>query len=253
MSSMVDHLVAEVLALDVKLLACQARLAVSTDSEALHDLRTTVRRLRSVLRPLRENPSAAELEDAAKAVGQLTTPLRDMQVLAGFLEEQGLNEAAFTRNRYLESACPKVASSPELTRLLKLIDRFPELLRLQQRQGMLRGLRKTIEKRMDKQWHKLRVAIAEPGLDRHDLRLLIKRVRYAAEAYPLLSHQPKNMQARLKSAQGELGDWHDHLQWLAQAAEQPDLAPCVPGWQIGIVRAERKAEASLKRLAKACF
>ncbi|WP_236474968.1 CHAD domain-containing protein, partial [Pseudomonas syringae] len=121
---MVDHLVAEVLALDVKLLACQARLAVSTDSEALHDLRTTVRRLRSVLRPLRENPSAAELEEAARAVGQLTTPLRDMQVLAGFLEEQGLNEAAFTRNRYLESACPKVASSPELTRLLKLIDRF---------------------------------------------------------------------------------------------------------------------------------
>ncbi len=107
MSSMVDHLVAEVLALDVKLLACQARLAVSTDSEALHDLRTTVRRLRSVLRPLRENPSAAELEDAAKAVGQLTTPLRDMQVLAGFLEEQGLNEAAFTRNRYPGKRLPK--------------------------------------------------------------------------------------------------------------------------------------------------
>lgn len=61
------------------------------------------------------------------------------------------------------------------------------------------------------------------------------------------------MQARLKAAQGELGDWHDHLQWLAQAAEQPDLAPCIAGWQIGIVRAERKAEASLKRLAKACF
>ncbi|ATV17561.1 metal-chelation protein CHAD [Pseudomonas avellanae] len=253
MSSMVNHLVAEVLALDVKLLACQARLAVSTDSEALHDLRTTVRRLRSVLRPLRDIAAAAELEEAAKAVGQLTTPLRDMQVLAAFLEEQGLNEAAFKRDQYLGNACPKVATSAELAGLLMLIDRLPETLRVQQRQGLLRGLRKTIEKRMDKQWKKLRVAIAEAGHDRHDLRLLIKRVRYAAEAYPELSHQPKSMQARLKSAQGELGDWHDHLQWLAQAEEQADLAPCVPGWQLGIVQAERKAEASLKRLAKACF
>lgn len=253
MSSMVNHLVAEILALDVKLLACQARLAVSTDSEALHDLRTTVRRLRSVLRPLREIPAAAALEEAAKAVGQLTTPLRDMQVLASFLEEQGLNEAAFKRSQHLADACPKVATSGELSRLLNLIDGFPASLRLQQRQGQLRGLRKTVEKRMDKQWRKLRVAIAEPDHDRHDLRLLIKRVRYAAEAYSELSHQPKNMQARLKSAQSELGDWHDHLQWLAQAGEQPDLAPCIPGWQIGIVLAERKAEASLKRLAKACF
>ncbi|MCF5470338.1 CHAD domain-containing protein [Pseudomonas syringae] len=258
MSSMVDHLVAEVLSLDIKLLACQARLAASTDSEALHDLRTTVRRLRSVLRPLREISGATQLEDAAKAVGQLTTPLRDMQVLAALLEKNSvqdprLHEAALKRNEHLSRACPNVATSPELNRLLTLIDQFPTMLRVQQRQGMLRGLRKTIEKRMDKQWRKLRVAIAEPGHDRHDLRLLIKRVRYAAEAYPELSHQPKNMQARLKSAQGELGDWHDHLQWLAQAETQADLAPCIPAWQVGIVRAERKAEASLKRLAKACF
>ncbi|MCD5997138.1 CHAD domain-containing protein [Pseudomonas sp. CDFA 602] len=250
---MVDHLVANVLALDVKLLACQARLAVSTDSEALHDLRTTVRRLRSLLRPMRDISGVTQLEDAAKAVGQLTTPLRDMQVLAAFLDKQGLHEPARTRNEHLSHACPRVAKSGEMTRLMTLIDQLPTLLRLQQRQGLLRGLRKTIENRMDKQWRKLRVAIAEPDHDRHDLRLLIKRVRYAAEAYPELSHQPKNMQARLKSAQSELGDWHDHLQWLAQAGEQADLAPCIPGWQIGIVRAERKAEASLKRLAKACF
>ena len=181
-----------------------------------------------------------------------------MQVLAALLEknsaqDERLREAALKRNEHLSRACPNVATSPELNRLLTLLDQFPTMLRVQQRQGMLRGLRKTIEKRMDKQWHKLRVAIAEPGHDRHDLRLLIKRVRYAAEAYPELSHQPKNMQARLKSAQGELGDWHDHLQWLAQAETQADLAPCIPAWQVGIVRAERKAEASLKRLAKACF
>lgn len=253
MSSMVDHLIAELLALDVRLMGCQARLAVSTDSEALHDLRTTVRRLRSVMRPLRELPGAEALEQAAKAVGQLTTPLRDMQVLAAFLDEQGLHEAAGRRNEHLAQACPNVATSAELRRLMTLLDQFPAMLRVQERQGLLRGLRKAIEKRMDKQWRKLRQAMAEPGHDRHELRLLIKRVRYAAEAYPELSHQPKNMQRSLKAAQGELGNWHDHLQWLAKAGEQADLAPCISGWQIGIVRAERKAEQALKRLAKVCF
>lgn len=253
MSSMVDHLVAELLALDVRLMGCQARLAVSTDSEALHDLRTTVRRLRSVLRPLRSYSGAEPLEQAAKAVGQLTTPLRDMQVLAQFLKEQGLNDAARRRNEHLAQACPKVASSPELMRLLTLLDQFPAMLRVQERQRLLRGLRKTIEKRMDKQWKKLRQAMSEPGHDRHELRLLIKRVRYAAEAYPELSHQPKNMQRSLKAAQAELGHWHDHLQWLAKAGEHADLAPCIAGWQMGIVRAERKSEQALKALGKVCF
>lgn len=253
MSSMVNHLIAELLALDIKLLGCQARLAVSTDSEALHDLRTTVRRLRSVLRPLRELPGAEPLEQAAKAVGQLTTPLRDMQVLAAFLDKQGLHEAASRRNEHLAQACPKIATSTELARLLTALDQFPAMLRMQQRQGMLRGLRKTIEKRMDKQWRKLRKAMSEPGHDRHELRLLIKRVRYAAEAYPELSHQPANMQRSLKNAQGELGTWHDHLQWLAQAGQQSDLAPCIAGWQIGILRAERKSEKALTQLGKVCF
>lgn len=253
MSSMVDHLVAELLALDVRLMGCQARLAVSTDSEALHDLRTTVRRLRSVMRPLRELPGAEPLEQAAKAVGQLTTPLRDMQVLAAFLEEQGLHDAAGRRNEQLAQACPNVATSAQLRQLMTLLDQFPAMLRVQERQGLLRGLRKAIEKRMDKQWRQLREAMSEPGHDRHELRLLIKRVRYAAEAYPELSHQPKNMQRSLKAAQGELGNWHDHLQWLAKAGEQADLAPCISGWQIGIVRAERKSEQALKRLAKVCF
>lgn len=253
MSSMVDHLVAELLALDIKLLGCQARLAVSTDSEALHDLRTTVRRLRSVLRPLREFSGAEVLEQAARSVGQLTTPLRDMQVLAAFLDKQGLHDAADARNEHLAQACPKIATSAELNRLLTLLDQFPAMLRVQERQKLLQGLRKTIEKRMDKQWRKLRKAMSEPGHDRHELRLLIKRVRYAAEAYPELSHQPKNMQRSLKAAQGELGNWHDHLQWLAQAGQQADLAPCIAGWQIGIVRAERKADQALKDLGKVCF
>ncbi|MCD5991940.1 CHAD domain-containing protein [Pseudomonas sp. CDFA 553] len=253
MSSMVDHLVAQVLGLHVKLLACQARLAASTDPEALHDLRTTVRRLRSLLRPLRGVSGVEQLEAAAKAVGELTTPLRDMEVLAAHLAEQGLADAASVRINKVSKAYGQVATSAELARLFSTLDQFPGFLRVQQRQQLLRGLRKTIEKGMDKQWKKLREAIADPAHDRHRLRLLIKRVRYAADAYPELSHQPKKMQSRLKAAQGALGDWHDHLQWLAQAGQERDLAPCIAAWQTGIVRAEKKADVALLRLSKTCF
>lgn len=253
MSSMVDHLVAQVLGLHIKLLACQARLAASTDPEALHDLRTTVRRLRSLLRPLRGVSGVEQLEASAKAVGELTTPLRDMEVLAAHLAEQGLTEAATVRIAKVSKAYGQVATSVELSRLFSTLDQFPGFLRVQQRQQLLRGLRKTIEKGMDKQWKKLREAIADPAHDRHRLRLLIKRVRYAADAYPELSHQPKKMQSRLKAAQGALGDWHDHLQWLAQAGQERDLAPCIAAWQTGIVRAEKKADVALQRLSKTCF
>jgi CHAD domain-containing protein len=253
MSAMVDHLIAEIFSLNVKLMSCHARLVESTDSEALHDLRTTVRRLRSVLRPLRGLPGLEQVEEAAKSVGDLTTPLRDMQVLASFLQDQGHEAAALKRSRYLERACPDVATSRELNRLLGVLDQLPAFLRTQQRNGLLRQLRKRIEKRMDKQWKKLKDAMADPAHDRHRLRLLIKRVRYAAEAYPELSHQPEGMQQRLKAAQGALGDWHDHLQWLAQAGQQADLAPCIAGWQLGILRAEAKSDKSLLRLGEACF
>ncbi|WP_426142786.1 CHAD domain-containing protein [Pseudomonas sp. DWP3-1-2] len=253
MSSMVNHLVAEILTLDIKLLASHARLSAATDSEALHDLRTTVRRLRSLLRPLRGLSGVEQLEEAAKAVGQLTTPLRDMEVLAAYLTEHGMTEAARWRTEEVSRAYGQVAQSAELNRLFGMLDQFPGFIRVQQRQHLLRGLRQSIEKTMDKQWKKLSKAMADPAHDRHQLRLLIKRVRYAAEAYPQLSHQSARTQARLKAAQGALGDWHDHLQWLTQAGQQQDLAPCIAGWHLGIVRAEKKADEALKRLGKACF
>lgn len=90
MSALVNQLVAQVIGLEVGLLSCQARLAALTDGEALHDLRTTVRRLRSLLRPLRGLPGVEQLESAARTVGQLTTPLRDREVLAAYLHSTGI-------------------------------------------------------------------------------------------------------------------------------------------------------------------
>ena len=246
---MIDRLVARILGLEVRLLACQARLNAHTDSEALHDLRTTVRRLRSLLRPLRGLPGVEQLETAASAVGALTTPLRDREVLAAYLEQHGKIEAA--RRRQVQMAA--VAGSPELAQLLMVLDAFPRFIRAAQRQDLLKGLRKRIEKRLDKQWKKLGEALDDPAHDRHRLRLLIKRVRYAIEAYPELDRLPEAAMPRLKSAQGALGDWHDCWQWLARAKQESDLQSCVPVWLSTMEKAEAKSDKVLDKLVASCF
>lgn len=60
-----------------------------SDVEALHDLRVSLRRMRSLLRPLRGLPWIDPLEKAAAAMGQLSTPLRDDEVLLQELESLG--------------------------------------------------------------------------------------------------------------------------------------------------------------------
>jgi len=250
---MINRLVAHVLGLEVRLLACQARLSARTDPEALHDLRTTVRRLRSLLRPLRGLPGVEQLEAAASRVGDLTTPLRDREVLAAYLLEHDQPQAAHRRMAQMAEAYPAVATSPEVAQLLMILDAFPRFLRASQRQGLVKGLRRHIEKRLAKQWKKLDKALHDPAHDRHRLRLLIKRVRYGIEAYPELDRLPKAAMPRLKSAQGALGNWHDCLQWLAMAEQETDLQPCVAAWKTAMAKAEGRADQVLDKLSADCF
>ncbi|KJH77384.1 MULTISPECIES: CHAD domain-containing protein [unclassified Pseudomonas] len=253
MSGLVDRLVAHVMGLEVGLMASQARLEARTDPEALHDLRTTVRRLRSLLRPLRGLPGVAQLEAAASRVGDLTTPLRDREVLAAYLLEHDQPDAAHRRMAQMAEAYPAVAASTELAQLLQILDAFPRFLRASQRQGLLKGLRPNIEKRLAKQWKKLDTALHDPAHDRHRLRLLIKRVRYGIEAYPELDRLPKAAMPRLKAAQAALGDWHDCWQWLARAEHEADLQPCVSTWQTTMAKAESRADRVLDKLSADCF
>lgn len=251
MSAMLDHVVARIIALQVRLLACQQRLAADTDSEALHDLRTTLRRLRSLLRPLRDLPGVEQLEAAAKALGTLTTPLRDREVLAGQLLARGQETAAQRRLAGRARTFSGVADSAQLKRVLAIIDVFGQFLRAADREGQLRGLRKLVDKRLNKQWSKLESALEDPAHDRHRLRLLIKRVRYGDEAYPQLNHAGKSLNGLLKRAQDDLGDWHDRLQWLLQAEQQADLAACAEAWTHELAGSEKTADKTLDRLQAA--
>lgn len=251
MSAMLDHVVAQVLALQVRLLACRERLAADTDSEALHDLRIGVRRLRSLLRPLRGLPGVEQLEAAAKALGTLTTPLRDREVLAGELIARGLLEPGQRRLQGRAATFAGVAKSLQLGRVLGILDAFPLFLRAAGREGLAKSLGKRVDKRLVKQWRKLDEALQDPAHDRHRLRLLIKRVRYGDQAYPQLDHAGSKLQGLLKKAQGDLGSWHDRLQWLLQAGEHADLAPCKADWEQELHEAERKSDATLQALQAA--
>jgi CHAD domain-containing protein len=251
MPSMIDHVVSRVLTLQVGMLACRERLAADTDSEALHDLRTTLRRLRSLLRPLRGLPGVEQLEEAAGALGTLTTPLRDREVLAAQLVGRGHVQAGERRQEGRARTFASVASSAQLTRVLAILDAFPLFLRAADREGLTQGMRRRIDKRLEKQWRKLARALDDPAHDRHRLRLLIKRVRYGDEAYPQLEHAGKRLQRLLKKAQGDLGDWHDRVQWLLQVHEHSDLAGCKVAWEHELHAAEGRSDLTLEALQKA--
>ncbi|OHC29774.1 MAG: hypothetical protein A2Y50_08935 [Pseudomonadales bacterium RIFCSPLOWO2_12_59_9] len=103
---------------------------------------------------------------------------------------------------------------------------------------------------MAKNRKRLQRALYEPGTDRHRLRLLIKRLRYGAQAYPRFKLLSKPQLTALIAAQSALGGWHDHLQWLACAQQQSDLQPLVSTWQAGLAQAEQLSEQKLRKLQR---
>lgn len=245
MDRFVDQSISRILALHVHLYACQARLANLTDGEALHDMRIALRRLRSLLRPLRGLAPVDTLEQAAAVLGRLSGPLRDREVLLAQLRKQGQQALLASGEQALRDGHVALARSAELATLLELLDAWPQQWRQAAAQGHLRGMDKLIRRRLRRQQQRLAQALRDPAHDRHRLRLLIKRVRYADEAYPLHSGLDDDIQARLKRAQGSLGDWHDHLQWLAQVQLDQALQVCEPAWQNALGIAEEAADQAL--------
>ena len=133
--SIVDAVVAHVLQIEISLYHTCARLEGRTDTEALHDLRINVRRLRSLLKPLRGRDGVDVLDQAAAAVGQLTTPVRDLEVLADELRKRGLSGPASTREAMLVSHYAEILQSTELRELFARLDAWPEVGRAAEREG----------------------------------------------------------------------------------------------------------------------
>jgi CHAD domain-containing protein len=248
MAALIEDLPAQVLRLQVRLYACCARLESGTDSEALHDLRIALRTLRSLLKPIAALAGCAALQQRAAELGRLSGPLRDLEVLLAELRRHGSQSQLLTRQAQLQQGYSVLLASRQLQALFAAFDDFPARWYQAAADGELHGLGKRIGKRLAKQQRRLLAALADPEHDQHQLRLLIKRVRYGAEAYPRLAGLSRDHHARLRRAQSALGDWHDHLQWLARAEAEADLAPCVTAWQLGLHAAEQKADLAVLAL-----
>ncbi|MDO9322836.1 MAG: CHAD domain-containing protein [Pseudomonas sp.] len=249
MRGFVDSLVAQLLAVQINLYACHARLQAGTDAEALHDLRIAVRKLRSLLRPLRGLVEFVALEQAARALGQLSGPLRDEEVLLAQLQTCVAHRPQQARQRQLAAGYAQLLASPELQALFVALDASAAICRQTQACGALQGAAKHVAKGLAKNRKRLQRALIEPKTDRHRLRLLIKRLRYGAQAYPRCKLLSKPQLTALIAAQSALGDWHDHLQWL-KCAQQHDLQPLVSTWQAGLAQAEQLSEQKLGKLRR---
>ncbi len=250
MDSLSKELLIHVIELQVHLYACVERLRARTDDEALHDLRTGLRRLRSLLRPLRKNPLCASLEISAKAVGHATGPVRDLEVLIVELRRLERNEAAELRQQQLADGYAQVLAASALQRLFIQLDQWPASCRQALRDDVWQLRGKWVKRYWQRQADKLVEALQNPAHDRHRLRLLAKRLRYCAEAWPQLAHSRKSTLQALRKTQSALGDWHDRQLWLERAQSETDLRDCTPVWAKEREQALREGEAALELLAE---
>lgn len=250
MSGFADKLLPKVLHLQVRLYACCARLSAGTDGEALHDLRIALRRLSSLLRPLRREPLCAALEQAVTALNRASGPLRDLEVLANELEAQGLTGPAALRRDCLAEGYAELLAGVPLRGLMIRLDEWPEDCRQARRHGQWLARGRHVARHLDRLARKLAMALRDPAHDRHCLRLLIKRLRYCAEAWPDHCQLTPAELKSLRRAQAALGDWHDHWQWLQRLGVEADLAPCAEVWRQRLRDAEQKADQALQQLCE---
>ncbi|AYU92654.1 MULTISPECIES: CHAD domain-containing protein [Serratia] len=241
----VEDIVTQLRRLESALNEALQRLQQAPDSEALHDLRVSLRRIRSLLRPLHGCPGATRLDRAAAQLGRLTTPLRDLEVLIAELAHHHLDWQTNVRQSDFQARCRQLLANPQLIRFPSLLHAWPHRFR----RTAQRAAKHRANRRLQRQQRQLRRALADTGYDRHRLRLLVKRLRYAAEAYPQRLPLSPAAIASLKAAQNALGDWHDREVWCLQAEHQADLWPLLPQWQAELRLTLARADASLAALS----
>lgn len=246
----VDQYVAEFVGLEVRLLNARERLRASTDDEALHALRIAVRRIRSLLIPVRRLEGVERLKLAAAEVGRLTTPTRDLEVMAKELDARGQHEAAQTRRSRLAEQYQVIARSPVLNELFTALDRWPSTFRASSAGHDDKALRGVVTKSLSRLLDKLHLAVDDKHHDRHELRILVKRARYLTEAFQHLSPLSPRAARSLKKVQGALGSWHDHHQWCLRVQDEPDLRPLESLWAESSDKELAQAEVELKKLKK---
>ncbi|MFN3581389.1 MAG: CHAD domain-containing protein [Pseudomonas sp.] len=214
--------------------------------EALHDTRIALRRLRSLLRPWREQGGLfSQVDLLAAELGRATGPWRDKQVLVGELQQLGLHYQAAARREALQTGLAVIADNPVFDLLAASI------LALQVQLATGGGGAVTpaaLADYTDKSISRLAKGLKKTDFDLHDIRKKIKKLRYLFQAYPEHTAPGKKLRRELDRAQSELGNWHDRFQWLLVSTSENDLHCCIDYWQAEEDRRARRARRSLDRL-----
>lgn len=216
-----------------RLAALQQRLAAGLDNllqarapATLHELRIALRRLRTLLRPLRRRRAVQALYALAGQVLAATSPLRDLEVLAIDLEAHRRPRAAARRRRQLQETLLALVANPALRELQAGCSRKCLLLpasALPDRAALKKRRAKTLQRDRDN----LQAQLARKNADLHRLRLAIKRLRYQLED----EERPPALLSALTAAQATLGDWHDREIWLEKSEAEDDLRSSRARWR----------------------
>lgn len=244
-----DKVVARVIEIEVDLYQAYARVIYETDIEALHDFRIALRRLRSLLNLLGMKEASAELKAAAAQAGQLTNPIRDMEVMAAELENHSLLRAARTRRKAVSASYRNLNKNLVIDGLFESLSEWPRTFRQALLDSPGRDLKVRMSKRIRKQLIRLSDALNGSGHDLHEIRLLVKRARYSLESFPKQFPIEPELMSALKQLQSALGDWHDRHQWCLKATLEADLRPLVAEWAEAEKAALEKAETLIASLA----
>lgn len=242
--------------LDTGLSTSQQQLTQQQNPEALHDLRVSLRQLRSLLRPLRADLyEARDLDGLVKEMMGSTNRIRDREVLIVELKQQQLFVLADDYQRGLQDAYLHVAEQFELTviqqRLLSLVQYWQHALSAHTVRQLEKHIRQQWRQQSQKLFKRLQHKQPQKTKDRHRLRILIKQLRYSCETYQKILPKRANAQTLpLKKLQELLGRWHDYSVFLADAEQQTELHVLIPIWQQQLNYWEHKSDQALKRLKR---
>jgi CHAD domain-containing protein len=201
------------------------RVVTGADDEAVHDLRVTIRRLRTVLklaRPLYGRFLADAVRQSFAAVQKATGDLRDEEALAETLDKldkldapskvalHAWRERRRARERLLRRAVVRHLQSGELAKARTLLGALTALpVKPGRKKDLARfALRCAEDARKEVDSH--RGASTDDGLALHELRIAYKHLRYSIEIFE--SALPADVAAVREPAtkfQKRLGDIHD--------------------------------------------
>jgi CHAD domain-containing protein len=233
----------------VRLLRHDPVVRLDTDPEGVHQARVATRRLRSDLRTFRAVLDLEWVAGLREELGWLGGELgqaRDADVLLGRLtaRAEGLPEASAAGARRVNDALAQrhvqahaaLREALRSSRYLDLIDRLvaaaqaPTLLDDKAGRAATRALPPIVRRAWRRLEEKVR-SLADPPSDEdlHMVRILAKRLRYAAEACaPSLGKRSHKLAAAARGLQDVLGELNDAVvaeRWLRDWATQTRSGP----------------------------